>query len=68
MKHIQKSNPTLKDNDYLMLMRSDIEMVNINITPIDRTKILEILKKDVEFFSNHGLMDYSLLLGIEKIH
>ena len=30
--------------------------------------ILQILKKDIEFFSKNGLMDYSLLFGVEKIH
>ena len=30
-----------------------------------RRRILEIIKKDVDFLAGHQLMDYSLLLAIE---
>ena len=39
----------------------------INISPSDKKRILDILCKDVQFFMACGLMDYSLLLGIQKI-
>ena len=29
--------------------------------------ILASVKRDVEFLKNNGLMDYSLLLGVEKV-
>lgn len=29
--------------------------------------ILASVKRDVEFLQNNGLMDYSLLLGVEKV-
>ena len=33
----------------------------------DLTKhLLAVVKKDVDFLSSHGIMDYSLLLAIEK--
>ena len=28
---------------------------------------MERIKKDVEFLADHNLMDYSLLLGVEKV-
>ena len=31
-----------------------------------KRKLQRILEKDVEFLRQHGLMGYSLLLGIEK--
>ena len=33
----------------------------------DRRKILIILKNDVTFLNSKGLMDYSLLLAVEKV-
>ena len=33
----------------------------------DRRKILIILKNDVTFLKSKGLMDYSLLLAVEKV-
>ena len=32
-----------------------------------RKHLLSVIKKDVDFLSSHGIMDYSLLLAIEKI-
>jgi hypothetical protein len=33
----------------------------------DRRKILIFLKNDVTFLKSKGLMDYSLLLAVEKV-
>jgi hypothetical protein len=41
------------------------DLVNLSIT--DRRKILIILKNDVLFLKSKGLMDYSLLLAVEKV-
>ena len=37
----------------------------IDLDETARKRILEIIKKDVDFLAGHQLMDYSLLLAIE---
>ena len=32
-----------------------------------RKHLLSVIKKDVDFLSSHGIMDYSLLLAIETL-
>ena len=49
---------TLKDKDFMKANEK------INISSDARSRLLEQLRKDVEFLSSHGLVDYSLLLGI----
>ena len=33
-----------------------------------RKLLLSVIKKDVDFLSSHGIMDYSLLLAIETLN
>ena len=49
-------------------MKHEVQQVIMNISQDDRLLILHILTQDIEFLSRQGLMDYSLLLGIEKVH
>ena len=59
-----KSTTTLKDVNLLKAKKQ-----NKNLTlfdPVDREKLRSIISKDVEFLRKQGLMDYSLLLAIEK--
>lgn len=39
----------------------------MNLDDHKRKKVLQIVKNDVDFLSGLGLMDYSLLLGIETL-
>ena len=32
-----------------------------------KSRLLKVIKKDVDFLAGLGLMDYSLLLGIERL-
>ena len=60
-----KNSTTLKDINFLMAAQA-----NKNFTKtyeVDRKKLIQAMEKDVEFLRSHGLMDYSLLLGIEKV-
>ena len=56
---------TLKDIDFENLAK--VNKVRIPIPDADFRMILASVKRDVEFFQNNGLMDYSLLLGVEKV-
>jgi|TARA_B110000285_G_C15126255_1_gene620447 hypothetical protein len=44
------------------------ELLQINISEEDARLILVTLERDIEFLKKNGLMDYSLLLGIEKVN
>ena len=50
-------NTTMKDNDLN-------EKLFINMQ--ERKSLLDQLRKDCDFLKNNSIMDYSLLLGIEK--
>jgi len=54
---------TLKDTNLVINKRAKQE---VNVTREQRHKILEQLFKDTLFFREKGIMDYSLLLGIEE--
>jgi hypothetical protein len=56
----------LKDVDYENLVMR--ELLQINISEEDSRLILVTLERDIEFLKTNGLMDYSLLLGIEKVN
>ena len=56
---------TLKDIDFENLTK--VKKVKIHIPDDDFRMILASVKRDVEFFQNNGLMDYSLLLGVERV-
>ena len=60
-----KATTTLKDVNFLMTAAK-----NKNFTKQakkDKTLLRDVLRKDVEFLRSEGLMDYSLLLGIEVL-
>lgn len=59
------SDFTLKDVDLENLISKD--QIKIDIDDDDITVILKTIQRDINFFRDNGLMDYSLLLGIEKI-
>jgi hypothetical protein len=44
------------------------ELLQINISEEDARLIIMTLERDIAFMKKNGLMDYSLLLGIEKIN
>ena len=60
-----KNSTTLKDINFLMASR-----VNSNLADFGRhrKRLLKALRKDVEYLRSQGLMDYSLLLGIESVN
>ena len=57
------SSTTLKDTNFLLASENSKKF--INLTSARKNKILQVIKKDVDFLASRGLMDYSLLLGIE---
>lgn len=57
----------MKDQDLDFILRfKNKDLINLSIS--DRRKILIILKNDIMFLKSKGLMDYSLLLAIEKVN
>ena len=44
------------------------KLLFIDITEKDIDIIMKTLERDVEFLQSSGLMDYSLLLGVEKVN
>ena len=64
MKHF--SDSTLKDVDFIRFVDDDV--LSMNISEKDITQIVNTLNRDIKFLLENKLMDYSLLLGIEKIN
>ena len=58
-----KSSTTLKDVNFMIL--SEATPGFIELGEKTRKRILDLIKKDVDFLAGHQLMDYSLLLAIE---
>jgi 1-phosphatidylinositol-4-phosphate 5-kinase len=58
-----KSTTTLKDINFFDNQSREQE---INLDPADAKKLKSLLKKDSQLLMSLGIMDYSLLLGIEK--
>jgi len=56
----------LKDVDYEQLVKNKV--LSLAISEEDVTLIMNTLKRDLAFLNENSLMDYSLLLGIEKIN
>ena len=56
----------LKDQDFEFMKRQN--MISINLFADDIKVIISTLKRDSEFLRLQGIMDYSLLLGIEEIN
>lgn len=56
---------TLKDVNYLTATTEDPNFLSLKES--DRSRLLRVVKADADFLSSQGLMDYSLLLGIETL-
>ena len=56
---------TLKDVDLENMLRTNFLKININEELKDL--ITETLKRDIDFLQTSGFMDYSLLLGVERV-
>ena len=59
-----KNTTTRKDVCFLKTKKAHPKLMKID--PDDKERILTIINKDVEFLRRNGLMDYSLLLSVEK--
>ena len=59
-----KNTTTRKDVCFLKTKKAYPKLMKID--PDDKERILTIINKDVEFLRRNGLMDYSLLLAVEK--
>lgn len=53
----------MKDNDFKFLC--DTGKIIVEISTVDKLKILDAIKADTYFLLKMGIMDYSLLLAIE---
>ena len=58
------SSTTLKDINFLIAIKKNPKL--IKLSEVDRNRLVTAMRKDVEFLRRHGLMDYSLLLAIER--
>ena len=58
-----KASTTLKDVNFMRERQGDNKFVEFS--KVDRARLLRALQRDVEFLRRNGIMDYSLLLGIE---
>ena len=57
----------LKDADFIQYTSSNKPEQFIDLDDELKVKIMGVVRKDVDFLSEMGFMDYSLLLGIESI-
>ncbi|GLD93832.1 hypothetical protein PINS_up002437 [Pythium insidiosum] len=55
--NFHEPNIVLKDNDLLMKIRID---------PVQAHKIYDQIHKDSDFLCEQGIMDYSLLMGVQS--
>ena len=60
-----KNSTTLKDINFLMTKSKLPDLTTL--VEVDKEKVVKAINKDVQFLQGHGLMDYSLLLGIEVL-
>lgn len=63
-----KPSSTLKDQNFLLCCERSLKQGRtfMNFSSIDRRKLISTVRKDVNFLRDQGLMDYSLLVCIEK--
>lgn len=65
------NSSTLKDKNYLAIRNLHMQKKKltsfINFKDTDKRKLKIVIRKDVEFLRDQGLMDYSLLLAVENI-
>lgn len=56
----------LKDLDFRLLAnKGNSNLVNISI--LDRRRVILAMKNDIDFLESQGIMDYSLLLAVEHV-
>ena len=55
----------MKDVNFLMALDASPKFINLG--EVTRRKLLCQVKRDVDFLASLGLMDYSILLGIETL-
>ena len=59
-----KPSTTLKDVNFLCASERNPGFLDLGCAI--RKQLLSVIRKDVEFLSGRGIMDYSLLLAIES--
>ena len=64
VKGAPKNSTTLKDTNFLMARKAVPDLTTL--LREDKSKVVKAINSDVQFLQSHGLMDYSLLLGIES--
>ena len=64
VKGVLKPSTTLKDMNFLIAAQTP---GFINLGEARRKHLLDVVKKDVDFLSSRGFMDYSLLLAVEVL-
>ena len=60
-----KPSTTLKDENFYFVKRELKGLTSLKRS--HKRLVIDAIKNDVEFLKSKGLMDYSLLLGIEKL-
>lgn len=54
----------MKDQDIKFLLNfKDFDLINVSL--LDKRKIMFSIKSDIDFLASHNIMDYSLLLIVE---
>ena len=56
----------MKDANFLMAVEASPSFIRLSSEEV-RKHILNVVKSDVDFLAGLGFMDYSLLIGIEKL-
>lgn len=64
IKEDQNCDKVLKDMNYLEILLEKKNLMQLSLN--DYTDLSEIIQKDSEFLKSLGIMDYSLLMVIEK--
>ena len=64
VKGAPKNSTTLKDSNFLMARKAIPDLTTL--LGRDKSRVVKAIRSDVQFLQEHGLMDYSLLLGIES--
>ena len=57
----------LKDLDFQLLVNNENQNL-VNISILDRRRVILAIKNDIDFLESQGIMDYSLLLAVEHLH
>ena len=60
-----KNTTTMKDVNFLLAKESSADFIRLG--EVYRIRLLNAVRNDVAFLASQGLMDYSLLLGIEVL-